>query len=349
MKKWMLLFLLPITLSAHEVLSFGNAIIDHIVFVDDDFIEGRKGGSFHVEYEEFQKLIGDAPIVSAGGSAPNTMKGLALLGHDCAVIGRIGKDLEGALYAESLLNYGVTPRFTPFPFPTGRVVCMIEPNGKRTMRSHLGNFREFPSFPLVEEDFKGIQLFHIEGYQIHNLPLLKKMIALAKKEGALVSMDMGCFQLVEQYKERILDLIENDLDIVFANQLEANELTGLEPIQACEKLSTLCPIAVVTHGPQGGYVGTEGTFLHYPAILAEQIDDTGAGDLFIAGFLHGILEGAPFKECARNGAELASQIVQRIGTELPLGKQAHVGNDHEVGIDLVPEDISDGIQCSASR
>ncbi len=336
MKQILLALFFHITLFSYEVVSYGDAIIDYFVFVDDAFLEklpGKTGGTEQIDLETFKKLTVSYKKKCAGGSAPNTVKGLASFGHDCALIGRIGNDKEGAEYALDLVAKGITPLFTPHPTDTGRVVCLISPDGHRTMRTCIGKLVGFDGFAIDETVFQGAKLFHIEGYQLPNPKFLRELIGIAKKEGLLISMDVGCHELVSAYKNTLLEIIKDDLDILFTNEEEAKALTGLAPKEACLSLAKLCKTVVVTMGEKGGYINSKNKVFHYPPKEARLVDDTGAGDLFMAGFLHGILTDAPVEECARYGAEIASKVIQVVGAELPKEEnlrlqQLGVGNNH---------------------
>lgn len=326
----------PFTLFSYEVISYGDAIIDYFVFVEEEFLDklpGERGGTEQIDLQTFKQLTKGYKKRCAGGSAPNTVKGLAQYGHSCAIIGRIGNDKEGAEYALDLVAQGISPLFTPHETDTGRVVCMISPDGHRTMRTCIGELVGFDGFEVDESIFQNAKLFHIEGYQIPNPKFLRSLIGIAKKHGLKISMDVGCHELVKAYKTTLLDLIEKDLDILFTNEEEAKALTGLFPKEACDQLSTLCPTVVVTMGENGGYVASKGRTIYYPPKKARLVDDTGAGDLFMAGFLHGILDKSPIEECARYGAEIASKVIQIVGAELPKEgnlslQQIGVGHNH---------------------
>lgn len=352
---WILCSLfMMVNVYGHEILAYGDAIIDYIVSVDDDFLKELKTtrGSGQVNLETFQHLSRGYHTKCAGGSAVNTLKGLALLGHTGVLIGRIGNDLDGIEYSESIRSYGLIPAFSQYDTYTGRVVCMISPEGHRTMRSCIDANVGICGFDVDEALFKGIKLFHSEGYQIPNPLFLKYLFTKAKKAGALVSMDMGCHELVSAYKGTLLDLIEHHLDILFTNCDEAKCLTGLPPEDACKELGKKCPCAVVTCGDQGGYVSHLGKLIHYDAFPAKLVDDTGAGDCFMAGFLHGILNAQPIEECARMGAFVASKIIQLVGAELPKNsilEQGCVGDDHQIGKNLMPENPSNCLKCRAGR
>lgn len=353
--KWILTFLCAcISLQAYEVLTYGDALIDYIVFTEKEKIEGPIGGSAPVDLSTFKTLTQNYHKKCTGGSAVNTTKGMAFQGNSCAVIGRIGNDEDAIQYRQTLLNWGITPLFHECDFSTGRIACLVTPDGQRTMRSYIGPLLQSPSMDIDPEIFTGIKLFHIEGYQIPNVSFLKNLISHAKKAGALISMDAGCFELVEAFREDLLSLLENDLDIFFCNKDEAKAITGAFGEQACKILSEKCPLVIVTAGSTGGFVGSNSAVFSYPALSTTCIDETGAGDLFMAGFLHKYLKGESLESCAKNGAKLAAQIVGVEGAELPSNsiialQKSHIGNDHEVGIDFVAEDVSNCIECSSCR
>jgi sugar/nucleoside kinase (ribokinase family) len=314
MKQLLFFLIVSCSLFSYEVVSYGDAIIDYVVFVDEDAIEGPVGGSAPVDFETFQRLTRNYHRQCAGGSATNTTKGLASFGRDCAMIGRIGND--GHQYLQSLQNFLITPLLSQYDSPSGQMACLVTPDGQRTMRGYIGALYHCHPFPVDPTVFEGAKIFHIEGYQIPNAPFLKELISLAKREGALISMDMGCCELVKLFQEDLLDIIENDLDIIFCNIDEAKTLTGQEPEKASKLLAEKCRVAVVTAGAKGGYVSSGDESFHYPAVCVKSIDETGAGDLFMAGFLHAYLEGKALYFCANHGAKLASQIVQIEGAEL---------------------------------
>lgn len=340
------------SLHGHEILSYGDATIDYIVFVDEDFLTGLGaiGGSKRVDLETFQALSQNFQRKCAGGSAVNTMKGLALLGHTGALIGRIGSDSDGKQYADAIRSYDLVPAFTEYDTFTGRVVSMVSPEGRRTMRSCFDCEVGYCGFEVDSSLFNGIKIFHAEGYQIPNFLFLKYLFTEAKKAGALISMDMGCHELVSLYKEILLDLIENHLDILFTNSDEARCLTGLAPEDACAALGKKCPCVVVTCGDRGGFVSYQGIVISYDAHPAPLVDDTGAGDSFMAGFLHGILTEKPIEECTQFGAFVASKIIQLVGAELPkesILEEGYIRDNHQIGINFMSQNPSNSLKCCA--
>ncbi|MFQ5729094.1 MAG: carbohydrate kinase family protein, partial [Waddliaceae bacterium] len=168
--------------------------------------------------------------------------------------------------------------------------------------------------------FKNVNIVHIEGYSLQNEKVTEKAMRLAKESGALVSLDLGSFEIVNQYKSTILGLLEKYVDLVFTNKDETLALTGFPPEKGCEQIKNLCEIAVVMIGKEGSWVGWGDETHRCPTFQVEAIDTTGAGDLFASGFLHALLEGKPAEECAKWGAITASTVVQVIGTEIPPEK-----------------------------
>lgn len=324
MRLWvfaLLLFFHP--LMGWEVLTLGDPIIDHLIFVDEEFlsqIPGKKGGSELVDQQTFNQILqrsGKVPKRCAGGSAINMLKGLSRFGHNCAVIGKIGEDPEGAFFIDSLSKYGVTPLLQKSNAATGKLICLITPDKERTMRSCLTIETGCSNLSFSAELFKDLKLFHVEGYQIRTPELLTKVVDLAKAAGAKISMDLGCFELMNHHREFVLKLLDEKVDIVFANRDEAFALTQLPAAESCKKLSQICDIAIVTLGEKGGWVGKSGEIFYFDALPAPNVvDDTGAGDLFVSGFLHGYLIHAPLTNCAHMGATVAAEIVQEIGAEL---------------------------------
>lgn len=310
------------TKNKYDILGIGSPFIDHIIRVPEVFLEqvpGAKGGMVVVDFKTLSTLIdksGVSPIMIAGGSGANTTRGLAHLGHRCALAGRIGKDNAGKHFLEKmrLLNISSCLIFTPTP--TAQAVCMITPDGERTMRSFLGASQEMKAEDLIPDMFSGVSLVHIEGYSLLNGNLTERAMHLAKEAGARISFDMGSFEVVKAHKKRIIDLIANYVDVVFANSEETRSLTELNPEQGCGALSDICETAVVLIGAEGSWVGRGSKKVHCPANKVKAIDTTGAGDLFASGFLHGFLEQRKLEECGRFGALTGGAVVQVQGVEI---------------------------------
>lgn len=308
--------------SQYEVIGVGTPLLDHLLSVSLEYLEtipGEKYGTETVGYEEMIRIIensGSVPKQIAGGSCANAIKGLACLGHRCALTGKIGRDAIGEKVIADLKDLGVEPLVHYSEKPTAHVVCLITGDGNRTCRSYQGAAEEMSPKDLVQGHFSGVRLAHIEGYTLLRPGLTRRAMELAKKEGAAVSFDLASFEIVRANRPLILELIEEYVDIVFANRDEATALTGHSIEKACEAIKRLCSAAVVMMGEKGCWAIDDKEKFRCPAVKAKAVDTTGAGDLFASGFLHGYLLGKPLNVCAQWGAIAGGAVVEVIGAEL---------------------------------
>ncbi|MEM1282120.1 MAG: adenosine kinase [Chlamydiota bacterium] len=307
----------------YDIIGIGAAVVDHIITVDEEYVsslEGGKGGMVPVSYQTLSKILdhfdGEATLM-AGGSASNTIKGLANFGNRCAFMGKIGRDVTGHTFVESIKDLGIVPILHHSNTPTAHALSLVTPDGERTMRTYLGASEEMCSDDLDPSIFKGVKLVHLEGYNLLKGDLPEKAIALAKQNGAKVSLDLASYEIVNLHKERILEIIRSSVDIVIANADEAWALFGLPPEKSCHLLKNLCEISIVLFGEGGCWVGCDEEVIHGAPFPTHPVDSTGAGDLFASGFLNAYLKGSPLQECARLGNLAGSAVVQVLGAEIP--------------------------------
>lgn len=311
--------------SKPEIVGMGAPILDYIVEVSEQFLEkipGAKAGMVPVDYEMLKKIISDVgvePLTFLGGSAANTIRGLASLGHHCAFIGKIGNDSAGKKIVQGMSQLGISTKFLlTSSKPTAQVVCLITPDKERTMRSFLGANQEMSAQDLTHEMFSNAKLVHFEGYTLLNLPLMQKGMEIAKEEGAKISFDMGSFELVAKHKDTIINIVSQYVDVIFANREEIQVLSGLNPEKGCAELQDIFETVVVLLGKEGCIVGSGLERFHHPGYPVHlPVDTTGAGDLFASGFLHGYLQGKMLEECANYGSLAGSAVVKVRGVELP--------------------------------
>lgn len=164
--------------------------------------------------------------------------------------------------------------------------------------------------------FEGYDILHIEGYLVQDTSLILRAVQLAKEAGLSVSFDMASYNVVKDNYAIIRDLVENYVDILFANEEEALAYTGEEPRKATEILSRYCRIAVVKCGAQGSFVGREGIITEVPATPEVRVDSTGAGDLYASGFLYGLSQNCSLGVCGAIGSLLAGRVIKVIGTKM---------------------------------
>ena len=309
---------------SYEVFTISDSIVDYILKVEEEFVDslpGLKGGSELVDDVIFERIIrasGIQPIIRPGSSGVNIIKGLQHLGHSCGIMTTVGDDEDGRFFLKSIKNQGITLQLQTSSMPTGKSACLVTPNGERTMRTFLGAAAENDHLLLRPKMFQNISHFHLEGYQLKHNNLSGQAVALAKKNHATISLDLSSFEVVKANRNYIWSLLEGgQIDILFANQDEARVLTGLPPKEAADLLVVYCPIAVVTIGEKGSIISYRSGQLKCPAYKVNAVDTTGAGDLFISGFLHGYLNDKPLLTCAEWGSLLASVVIQSFGTEIP--------------------------------
>ena len=309
----------------YQVLGIGAPCMDLVMHVDSAFIQeiGNKGGSQQTDsfyVDTIMQLAKTRPTkIACGGSCSNTIKGLASLGHTCAFFGQRGNDEMGRRYIAAISKQGIKPLCLCVEGPTQLCACFVTDDGERTMRCYPGVANQLTASDLSPEIFKGVSLVHIEGYMLYvpDKNYLPTAMRLAKEAGATVSFDLSSYELVRMQRERILHLLQNYVDIVFANVDEVRELTGLDPVAGCSFIQKMCRIAVVMQGKDGCIVGSEDLQHHCPTSPKQVVDCTGAGDLFASGFLHGYLENKSLEKCATYGNVTGGSVCEVYGAEIP--------------------------------
>jgi sugar/nucleoside kinase (ribokinase family) len=309
---------------AKKVLGLGNALVDIMTRLDNDALLdtfGLKKGSMQLVDKTFSKKILDGTAdlkkdLASGGSAANTIHGLARLGVETGFIGKIGKDEYGDFFRSDMIRSGITPTLFTGADETGRAIALVSKDSERTFATFLGAAIELSAADLTPEAFRGYDIFHIEGYLVQNYDLIRTAVKIAKDQGMLVALDMASYNVVEQNKDFLLDLVRNHVDIVFANEEEAKAFTSAEPEDALHKIAEICEIAVVKTGKEGSLIKKGGDVHRISAIEANSIDTTGAGDIYAAGFLYGLVNDLPLDRCGNIGSLLAGHVIEFIGAKM---------------------------------
>jgi sugar/nucleoside kinase (ribokinase family) len=322
--------------STYDVLGIGNAIVDVLSRVDDDFliIEGLVKGTMRLideaDAERLYAAMGPAVEVS-GGSVANTVAGIASFGGDAAFIGRVKNDQLGEVFTHDIRAAGVTfdtPAAGTGP-ATARCLVMVTPEGERTMNTYLGASVALSPDDIEPEVIAAAAVTYLEGY-LWDPPGAKaaflKAARSARAAGRLTALSLSDPFCVERHRESFLDLIGSGIDIVFANEAEITSLYRVETFdEALQAVRTDCKLAVLTRSAAGSVI-VEGDEVHVVEAVKVPgvVDATGAGDLFAAGFLFGYTRGRDLASCARLGALAASEVISHIGArpQLPLAKLA---------------------------
>ncbi len=308
----------------YEVLGLGGPLMDRLMRVSDAFIEklnGIKGGAEAVDLSRLDaiaKETGAEEVLVPGGATANTIKGLALLGQPCALLGKAGRDRIGEYYLKRLADLNIHSLVTYGEGPSGQVLCLITPDGERTQRPFPGASGEITPAEVREEHLRPARLVILEGFAFRNRGLLQHTVKVARACGCTIALGASAYEIVEEYRSDFDELFAMDaVDILFTNADEARALTGCGPEEAVELLAERCPMAIVTMGKEGCVVKSREERVRYKGAPVRPVDTTGAGDLFAAGFLHGVLQERPLTECAMLGCLMGGAVTQHIGPEIP--------------------------------
>jgi sugar/nucleoside kinase (ribokinase family) len=307
-----------------KVLGLGNALVDIMTPLEhDSFLAdyGLEKGSMQLVDRDFSNRVLEGATalkkeLASGGSASNTIHGLARMGVPAGFIGTVGQDEFGDFFRDDMIQAGIQPTLYTGKDATGRAIALVSKDGQRTFATFLGAAIELSADHLKESDFAGYDYFHIEGYLVQNYALVEKAIALAKKTGLKISLDLASFNVVEQHLEFLQRIVQNHVDIVFANEDEARAFTGEEANMAVDIFSKSASIAVVKTGEKGSLVKSGSQLTVVNAIPANCIDTTGAGDLYAAGFLYGLTQGLSLLNCGNIGSLLGGNVIEVIGAKI---------------------------------
>ena len=307
-----------------KILGIGNALVDIMVLIENDLIINNlnlpKGGMTLVDGDQsamIQNEISHLNIkIATGGSVANAINGIAGLDVDCGFVGAIGRDELGLLFKNDMFKRGISLVMKELDLPPGRAVGFISQGGERTFATYLGAAIEMGPDDISTELFNGYDLFFIEGYLVFNHALIMAAATAAKSAGLTIALDLSSFNVVEANQDILNELVDNYIDIIFANEEEAKSFTGMLPEEALDNLADRCDIAIVKVGKEGAFIKQGTCKWHIPAVTSSVIDTTGAGDYFAAGFLAGLATGCDLGKCGSIGALMAGEVIKVIGAEL---------------------------------
>jgi len=311
-----------------KILGIGNAIVDVLAKVDDEFLIKRKliKGSMKLisksEFEDLKKNIKIEKVV-AGGSVANTMSGIAYLKGSPSFIGKINSDSFGEIYKKSLEDINVKFSYVHKneDLSTGASIILITPDSERTMCTYLGVSSHLSENDINKNNITNNELIFLEGYlwdKGTSEKMFKHTINIAKKNKVKITMSLSDVFCVNRHKEDFYNLLKNDLDILIGNENEINELTDKKNLlDSINQLKKLNKLIVITRSEKGSLAIKDNEIINCNSEKVDEIVDlTGAGDLFAAGFLKEYLEKSDIKKCLMTGSMLASKIIQKIGARL---------------------------------
>lgn len=307
-----------------KVLGIGNAIVDVLCKVSDEFLENNsltKSTMKLVNEDEFKNLISSLKIEEtiSGGSVANSIVGLSQLGNKVGFLGKVSDDDLGQKYEDGLIKENVEYLYSKKkePIPTGSCLILITPDSERTMCTFLGTAGKINENDVDENVIKKSDLIFLEGY-LWDEGDPKKAFDKAIKSANKVALSLSDLFCVERHKENFLDLVKNKIDITFANEQEMTSLIDANSFDDVIEFSkTINKTVVITRGEQGSVVISENEIHECKAKPNLKLADlTGAGDLFASGFLHGYINNLGLRNSLNKGTEMSSKVIQIIGARL---------------------------------
>ena len=311
-----------------KILGIGNAIVDVLAKVDNEFLKKNKlikGSMKLINEAEFEELKKDIKIekVVAGGSVANTMAGIAHLKGNSSFIGKINSDNFGEMYRKSLQDINVNFSYLEKDedLSTGASIILITPDSERTMCTYLGISSQLSKNDIDEKNIKDYEIIFLEGYlwdKGMSEQMFKQVINLAKKNNVKIAMSLSDIFCVSRHREDFFKLFINDLDILIGNENEINELMQknnlLDSINELKKVNKL---TIITRSENGSVAILNNEITNCESVNVKKVIDlTGAGDLFASGFIKEYLDKSSIKKCLQTGSELAAKIIQKIGARL---------------------------------
>ena len=311
----------------HIIAGVGSPVVDQVAKVPNNFLEtirGEKGGMELVDEEELGLLLASLPkppLSSPGGSAGNTTFALARLGIPCRFIGVVGDDVPGKYYQEAFAMRGgdISRMLIRQTMPTAQCLSLVTPDGERTMRTHLGAAASLGEKDVSAQDFSGCAHVHLEGYLLFNQELMSHTLKAAKDAGCTISVDLASFEVVHAAREVLPGLLNEYVDMVFANEEEAEAFCGTDDPDLClEKLNERVELVAIKYGAEGALIRRGSETCRIEAVpVSAVVDTTGAGDMWAAGFLFGLFDGKPLEQCGYYGSLLGAAVIQQQGTDIP--------------------------------
>ena len=312
-----------------EVVGIGNAIIDILSYVSDDFLEKnqiKKGVMNLINFERSNELLRKISITKkvAGGSAANTIVGLSQLGIKTSYFGKVADDEFGKFFTDDLnsnnIEYDVSKKFDTSNLSTGHCIVLVTPDGERTMNTYLGITEFLSQDDLNLNILQNCSWLYLEGYRYDGMDSQKAFeIAInhSKKGGGKVALSLSDPFCVQRHRKEFINIINKGVDLVFCNEKELISLTGQTDLYAALNSSSYFPCKVIcTVAERGVYIKHKGSWINIPTKNVEIKDTTGAGDLFATGFLYGILSGIGDPVSCEFANKCAGEVIRTLGCRL---------------------------------
>jgi sugar/nucleoside kinase (ribokinase family) len=310
-----------------DVYGVGNALVDIEARVSESTLEKlqfAKGVMTLVNEAAQQNVLGELQGVGthrcAGGSAANTIMGIADFGGKAAYAGKVGTDVIGEFFLADMRRIGVEIEVPPTDGQSGTCVILVTEDAQRTMLTHLGVSAALSPEDINEDDIRKAKYVYVEGYLFtaaNTKAAAMRAIELAKKNGVKVAFTVSDPFLIQGFREEFWELIKGPVDLLFCNLEESRSLTGREdPIECAREIHTHAENVALTLGANGSILMHENEAIPIEGVETKAIDTTGAGDMYAAGILYGITNGLSWKQAGHLASHAAARIVSQWGARL---------------------------------
>ena len=309
-----------------DLVGIGNAIVDIIVNVDDQFLKKyklEKGSMNLIDIEGSDKILRNCEVSKkvSGGSSANTVVSLAKLGNNVEFIGRVKNDYFGNFFSDNIKESGTSFNSKPVKSEASSAhsIILITPDAQRTMCTYLGASAEFEPNNINYASIRKSKFLYLEGY-LWDSDLAKKAFLeaanIARESNTKIILSLSDSFCVDRHRNSFLDLIDEYIDILFCNESELKSLFKEDNIKNCiNRIESLCELVVVTLGNKGSIIVNEKKLIEVnPISTGQVIDTTGAGDIYAGGFIHGLINNLPLKICGDIGSCFAGHIITQLGS-----------------------------------
>ncbi len=316
-----------------KVLGIGNALVDILVKIPNENILQEFGltrGSMRlVNSQQFMDIYNSIvdlnPSIVSGGSVANTIGGLANLGIQTTMVGKIGDNEFGKILIDDITKSGVEAHLlTTSDSFTGSCISLISPDSERTLATCLGASADLSVADINPDIFKGYTHFYTEGYLVQNHSLIESILRMSHENGLITCLDLASYNIAEEDHDFIEDLVRKYVNVVFANEEEATTFTGKEDLEALNDIAEMADTVVLKQGCRGSLVKYQGKTVRVGTTRVKTIDTTGAGDLYSAGFIFGMINGMDAEHCAIAGAIVSGNVIEVIGTKMDIRRWSKI-------------------------
>lgn len=307
-----------------KVLGMGNALVDIMTRIESDSMLEEfglpKGSMTLVDLDTSNYIHAETTGLprskASGGSAANTIHGLAHMGVETGFVGSVGNDEMGRFFKKDMQVNNIKPILFRTLHETGRAMALISKDSERTFATYLGAAIDLSEEDITHDIFEGYDYFYIEGYLVQNRKMIEKALRLASRAGLKVSLDLASYNVVAENRDFFKSLINDYVDILFANEEEMRALGEKPPEEAAKEFRDKVEVVVVKLGAEGSFCVCREGMVRIGVRPSKPVDTTGAGDLYSAGFIYGHMHGLHPEICGKIGAILAGRIIEMIGAKM---------------------------------